>query len=37
MSEKWYNNDWFLPILASLAFVMAAAANYYIHGGHIQW
>ena len=37
MNEHWYDNDWFLSIMAALLLVMAAVANYYIHGGHIVW
>lgn len=37
MKEKWYENDWFLSFLAALALLLAAWANYEIHGGHIQW
>ena len=35
--NRWYYNDWFLSVMVVVALVVAAAGNYFIHGGHIVW
>jgi hypothetical protein len=37
MSEKWYNNDWFLCMIAAVAAAITIIGNYYYHGGHLVW
>lgn len=37
MKQKWYTNDWFVITLSVLSLAAGAVANYFIHGGHIQW
>lgn len=37
MTEKWYNNDWFVSIFAVATMFAAVVGNYYYHGGHIVW
>lgn len=37
MKEKWYMNDWFITIVATLALLATVVGNYYLHGGRIVW
>jgi predicted ATP-grasp superfamily ATP-dependent carboligase len=37
MKTKWYDNDWFICILAGISLIGMVIGNYYIHGGHISW
>lgn len=37
MKQKWYQNDWFITISASVAIVATAVANYLFNGGHVVW
>lgn len=37
MRKKWYETDWFYIMVAIFSLIFSAVANYYVHGGHIQW
>jgi hypothetical protein len=37
MKEKWYNNDWFVSFVFTLAMAAGIVGNFYYHGGHIVW
>ncbi len=37
MRQKWYDNDWFICLLAVISLIAAVLGNYYLHGGHLAW
>lgn len=37
INHRFYDNDWFVCTLAAISLAAMFAANYFFHGGHLQW
>ena len=35
--KKWYNNDWFVSLIAVTALAAMVIGNYFYNGGRLVW